>query len=596
MDNLISALAAADEAALTELANKGIYKRACKDIDGAVPDFTVHDETAEVRIGGEVCVIKAPLTECTCSCVSRGICRHIIGAVLQLKNALAADAPAPPPEKAETPPEAPAPVTEEKKPEEAPPPPVSDILSGNDRLKISRCAESCLEVLGEIVRCGLVRIPQDLPDTIEAAAVRCHSLRMADAERQLRDIGSQLSDCLARRASFNIQFFTERLAACAKHLGSLASADFSSDTLGVFKQTYEPVRGELTILPIGQRNVDNSDYAGNIYYFLNMDENADHRFLSFSDMRPKFYNTDSRRKAQPNAAPWGMAVPLSRMMRSKMVLGNAKLNGGKLSSSQETQLLMHSAADLDCPEVWHLIYTDLRKLAVDTGGDMPQTGVESLCFVHAAKCLGCRFDKYTQKQIITIEDCHGNIVTISAKYRAETKDFIRLLEDLGYKMMSEPEKPYLILASAFIADGELTLFPIEIYDFVRIPPPEEYEVPEEYSVSEKNAYFAHIMLELLTDIKEGIPNILRCGLQSDIRNDRKAENRAFNCGLKGLAKMLSELYTAASSYRHGMHSDCTDVLMKMSDVIGYISAAQKKLEVISALDRMKPDNHERNEI
>ena len=61
--------------------------------------------------------------------------------------------------------------------------------------------------------------------------------------------------------------------------------------LGQFRRSYETLRHDLTILPIGQRTVNNSEYAGEVYYFLNLDEKAESRFLTFSDIRPVFYES-----------------------------------------------------------------------------------------------------------------------------------------------------------------------------------------------------------------------------------------------------------------------------------------------------------------
>ncbi|MBQ8011945.1 MAG: hypothetical protein IJ265_10355, partial [Oscillospiraceae bacterium] len=92
MEELKTALAAADEAYLTGMSNKGLYKRACKDIDGAQVEAEYDGNTAKVSLCGETCTITAPLWESKCSCPSRSVCRHIIGAVLWLKQQLSEDA------------------------------------------------------------------------------------------------------------------------------------------------------------------------------------------------------------------------------------------------------------------------------------------------------------------------------------------------------------------------------------------------------------------------------------------------------------------------------------------------------------------------
>lgn len=88
MDAIDKAIALATEQTLTELSNKGIYKRALKEADGMTLLAEKKCDTYSVNICSELCTIKAPLSESKCSCVSRGICRHIVTAILLLKAQL----------------------------------------------------------------------------------------------------------------------------------------------------------------------------------------------------------------------------------------------------------------------------------------------------------------------------------------------------------------------------------------------------------------------------------------------------------------------------------------------------------------------------
>ncbi len=76
----------ADDDYLTGLCNKGTVKRAYKDLAQESPSVTWQAETAEVALSEETCVIRVPLGESTCSCPSRSMCRHIITAILWLKQ------------------------------------------------------------------------------------------------------------------------------------------------------------------------------------------------------------------------------------------------------------------------------------------------------------------------------------------------------------------------------------------------------------------------------------------------------------------------------------------------------------------------------
>lgn len=91
MEQLRMALQQADDDYLVGLSNKGIWKRAYKDLEGEMPSLIWQGEDAQVTLNSETCVIKNPLGESTCSCPSSGICRHVVTAILWLKGQMGED-------------------------------------------------------------------------------------------------------------------------------------------------------------------------------------------------------------------------------------------------------------------------------------------------------------------------------------------------------------------------------------------------------------------------------------------------------------------------------------------------------------------------
>ena len=85
MSTLWKLLANTDDDYLVGLSNKGIVKRAYKDLEGTNPMVTWEEEAASVNLGEETCQIRIPLGESSCSCPSRSICRHVVSAILWLK-------------------------------------------------------------------------------------------------------------------------------------------------------------------------------------------------------------------------------------------------------------------------------------------------------------------------------------------------------------------------------------------------------------------------------------------------------------------------------------------------------------------------------
>lgn len=578
MNEITKALVKADEVFLISLANKGVYKRACKDTDGMMLISRDEGENVIVEISGETVKVSAPLEKCSCTCVSRTVCRHIIGAILLLRQNLSeediADTYFSDTEEAES--EKIQEVTEQEEEK-------IKVLSKNEVKKINGCAGHCIEILGDILKRGLVRIPETSPENIEISAVQCHALKMADAERAMRNLGTRLRDCLENRASFSVNNFTEKLCYTFNLMEKLCHDDFNPDILGTFRREYKNYSGYLTLIPIGQRSIAGGEYEGEIYYFLNP-EVQENPFLSLSDIRPVFYDTNTKRHTS-KIFPWGMTASLDTMMKRKFVLSNAKISEGNLSTSKETIVAMNTDFNLNCDEVRDRIYCDFRQIIVELYEKNPQNELERMMFIHPQKCISADFDKHTQQYNLVIEDGSGFQAFVRVKYREETKKLVELVEKIGSKMLDEMDKDYTILASVFLEKNELVLYPIEIYDFIEVPEYEEYWLPDEYEVFAKSADYSDIIMELLDEVQSSIEMTVQCGLQSGIESTKKLENKCFNYGLKGLSILVGEFSKSAENYRHNPDADIKEILHKMSELEQYISTAKKKLEIILTLNR-----------
>lgn len=86
MEELTNALQNADDDYLIGLSNKGIVKRAYKDLEQLEPSVRYTEHTAEVSFSEETVTIVSPLGNSQCSCQSRSMCRHRIAAILWLKQ------------------------------------------------------------------------------------------------------------------------------------------------------------------------------------------------------------------------------------------------------------------------------------------------------------------------------------------------------------------------------------------------------------------------------------------------------------------------------------------------------------------------------
>ena len=93
--NFAATLAAIDDDTLAALANKGLVRRARKDIEKSPPTVVAADgQSVSLQVEGATVKLVSPVSKSTCTCAS-GICRHILGAVIFLRESPTTTAPAP---------------------------------------------------------------------------------------------------------------------------------------------------------------------------------------------------------------------------------------------------------------------------------------------------------------------------------------------------------------------------------------------------------------------------------------------------------------------------------------------------------------------
>ena len=92
-------MAALDDDALAALANKGLVRRAHKDLQKELPQHTgAAGKQLTFAVEGQRVLLGSVPTAAKCDCGAGSICRHVIAAVLYLRDHLAAAAPAAPTE------------------------------------------------------------------------------------------------------------------------------------------------------------------------------------------------------------------------------------------------------------------------------------------------------------------------------------------------------------------------------------------------------------------------------------------------------------------------------------------------------------------
>lgn len=87
MDKWRDRLADVDDDYLYGISNKGIVKRAYKDMEETAVEISdIMDDKAIIKVGAETVTVRFPLGESKCSCPSRSICRHVVQGILALRE------------------------------------------------------------------------------------------------------------------------------------------------------------------------------------------------------------------------------------------------------------------------------------------------------------------------------------------------------------------------------------------------------------------------------------------------------------------------------------------------------------------------------
>jgi hypothetical protein len=87
LSRIAALLAGYDDAALIALGNRGLLRRAKKDLEAATPELAGEDDDAvRVKTGGEEVRVPATVQGATCTCPSASICRHVLAALLFLRE------------------------------------------------------------------------------------------------------------------------------------------------------------------------------------------------------------------------------------------------------------------------------------------------------------------------------------------------------------------------------------------------------------------------------------------------------------------------------------------------------------------------------
>ena len=375
-----------------------------------------------------------PLEHSTCTCRSEGFCVHKAEALLawQLENG-AADAAA----------------LRALCPEE----------DGPDPDAARRvCAEVRRTLTGQL-ETGLSRLPPETCETVERLASLAHTAGLPALERALRALHEEYAACFARSAAFRDGELLRRFARAFHLAGVMERADalLIRALAGKFRDEYLPA-GRLELYLLGFRDVSGqSGYSGTIYYFW---ERAAHRFYTYSDLRPAFYEKSARRA---DAAPWGLPCTLRQAWKNALDLTNARVNAvGGLSSTAQCSAALLGAQEPGGVLPPDALCTDFSALLAERSvPGAPETG--RLALLLPARCEPQEFDRVSQTFSLRLLDGVGRDVWVEVRYKKEEQAVVRTLERLAKRLARRPGETPVFFGLLYRAGDRLRLYPIEVF-------------------------------------------------------------------------------------------------------------------------------------
>ena len=506
-----------------------------------------------------------------------------------------------------------------------------------DQEAVLRAARSIKEGIRLQLFTGLSRLSPEAAQSMERLAVISHGAGLASFETGFRSAAAEYEQYFSRSASFCGERLLARLLSLYDRACSLEKTrdrDTFQRLAGTFRDTYEPVP-RLQLTAVGSRHVKSkAGYEGEKYYFL---ETGQHRWYTWMDVRPTFYEGVRRRPAgrdggQP--APWGLNCSREKMMELEFALTQAKAaQDGRLSVSRETKSEILGTRRLDRPEIREMVFWDYRALLRDLeqkeqradqmSGPEEKSG-ESLALVGAARIREGTFDTVRQRFSMELFDPAGRRIQAAVNYSKEEKLTIQVLERLA-KRLGEPEdagegnvaeeipkgeisqgetsrerNPGLIFFGIlYLEDGRLCLYPIEYFECIQGDMPkgrdeglageqreekETAQIPgdsaEDGAVGKVSSATVKTLERFLDEMEETLADLFRSGLLSPQEellaglSRLGQESRAM--GLSRAGKELARLEAILEKERHQLKPNPEPAIGPWMELMEYVRLGKQR--------------------
>lgn len=307
------------EERLISASNKGIYKRALKDIDGAEVKIYAQEGGVNVVLSDAEVVMSADISECRCSCPSKTVCRHIISAAIilsQFSRETSAEE------------KVPEPIPEEKHTEEK----QDKILPDEKYLAAVKSTVSGIISKG-IISCG--RTDMDELSRLAATAPTVHR----DIGRMCRSAAADIGLMLERSTGFSALPAAMRL--CRIYNTADVSAKPQGEPLLFSGSDYEPMgKGDFLCLGIYPHR-SKSGFAGVTAVMFELSDETYYTYnVGVADIYSKTENAGSPEaleKLTKAHSHWQNNVSLKMISGKRLSLIGFKADkSNKISSSKQT--------------------------------------------------------------------------------------------------------------------------------------------------------------------------------------------------------------------------------------------------------------------
>ncbi len=417
---------------LIKLSNKGVFNRSKRELPDAGVNAVLEDDALHATFGdGTTVSITGEPTNYVCSCPSRTICKHVVMALMTVYDPTAAgdgaETEAPPP-----------PVAKPQKPVKAKAPKVD-----------AEIIPHVIELMEEIYRIGLFRLPSEYSERCAQFATLCHGAGFAVLER-LFDTAAKEFELYEKKSS---SFSELSLVGCLARIYQFCRGGDYAETAGRFKRQYSEL-SKLPLLGLGAYPwYAKSGYLGITAVFYS----PEHRqTFTFTNARPQ---AAANRNAldELKQVPWNVPANFTNLSKSDLVLFYPKISeDNRLSSSESTSgSLVQLQAKLEDVNPMEN-FMDLKPL-FDC-----KRGVNSLYVVLKVHSLGDgAFNEVDQTYRAVITDANGVSLPIVIAYSEINETAISNFE---YMMMNDVV-PDAVTANVSLSEENFSIevFPIAVW-------------------------------------------------------------------------------------------------------------------------------------